>query len=200
MNSTARVTGLPKSFWLAQGFVAGAILVLFLLFAGEKHPPTTPPREVQKPVRQEVVLLTNPSPKGDEPRTTAPKRAGPESGNPYFSEKYLSRVTRDEDYERWTLDPRELAWLLANRREVLVRDLETTPEPEGGLRVKSLRDACFGARRGLRVGDVLLNINGQELDSALDLQGFLEDPAYANSRGWRLRLKRGDDVLTVDYR
>jgi hypothetical protein len=200
MKSTAKVAGLPKAFWLAQGFVAGTMLLLFLLFAGEDRLPRMPQRDAAKPVRPGAALATVRSTTVEETRTPAPIVVNPQAGIPYISEEYLSRVSRAEDYEQWILDPRELAWLLANRREVLVRDLETAPEPEGGLRVRSLRDACFGARRGLRVGDVLLNINGQELDSARDLQGFLEDPAYSSSRGWRLRLKRGDDVLTVDYR
>lgn len=189
-----------KMFWRAQAFIGAVMLALFLLCAREERPALTPARRGAPPARHEPVPASGGA--REVPVTPRPTSqvADSQAGKPYVSEDYLSRLSRDEDYECWTLDPRELAWLLANRREVLVRDLVTAPEPEGGLRVRALRDACFGARRGLRVGDVLLDINGQELDSAFDLEDFLEDPAYASSSGWRLRLKRGDDVLTVDFR
>jgi hypothetical protein len=186
-----------KVFWLAQAFVAGAALVLFVRFNREERPPVVPTAAIRPYFARE-----GPAPVQRPAAAPAPVRreADLAAGIARAPEEYLSRVIREDDYEQWTLDLREMAWLLANRREVLARDLETSPEPDGGLRVRRLRDACFGARHGLRVGDVLLDINGQELDSAGDLEDFLEDPAYAGSRGWRLRLRRGDETLVLDYR
>lgn len=151
---------------------------------------------------------TAPPPSGIAPQVAPPSAAVPVSlparrglnGVPYAGEDYRSEVRVEEDRIEWTLDPRELAWLLENRKQVLARELQTDPEPEGGLRVTSIRQGSFGERRGIRVGDVLLDINGQDLDSPSDLEDFLEDPAYSGAGGWRVRLRRGQDVLLLDYR
>jgi hypothetical protein len=194
---------LPPAFWLAQGFVGLAMLLLSFRHRGdadagaialksssrERTTASCPPPEIIPPAApQDIAVSVSP-----------PERRGL-NGAPYAWEDYRSQARVLEDYIQWTLDPRELAWLLANRRQVLGRDLETDPELEGGLRIKSIREGSFGERRGIRVGDVLLDINGQELDSPSDLEDFLEDPGYSGAGGWRVRLKRGQDVLLLDYR
>jgi len=132
--------------------------------------------------------------------------ASPVAGNrftaaPYRGDQYRSRRVRDlDDFQLWDLDPRELAWLLSHQREVLTRDIETASEPGGGLRLVRVREGSFGDRRGLRPGDILQEINGQELDGPFDVEDFLVDPAYAGARGWRVRLLREGRPLTMDYR
>jgi hypothetical protein len=122
---------------------------------------------------------------------------------PFIPESYAgTRCSRtsEELFELWELDPRELAWLLANQRQVLARDLNLVSEPAGGLRVAEIRAGSFGAHRGLRIADVLLDINGKELDARSDLEDFLEDSAYSAPKGWRLNLLRDGKTFTIDYR
>jgi hypothetical protein len=123
------------------------------------------------------------------------------SGTPYEPDKYSTRRIRvAEDYELWELDAREAAWLLANEREVLTRDLETVAEPSGGLRIAKVRAGSLAACRGLQPGDLLRDINGMELDGPFGIEDFLEDPSYRRASGWRLTLQRDSSTLMLDYR
>lgn len=120
---------------------------------------------------------------------------------PYTPERYRSRLAKkDQDFQLWDLDSSELAWLLAHQREVLTQDLHTRPEPTGGLRVLRIGEGSFAARRGLQVGDILLDINGQDLDGPLDVENLLGNPAYSGARGWRVQVLREGTPLTIDYR
>jgi len=193
----------PPAFWLAQGCIGLALLVLSFRHRGDANPGAFPlrhgPRErtLEAPPTPEIVPASAKT--LDVISDPRPNRRGL-AGAPYSWEEYRSELRVQEDRVQWTLDPRELSWLLANRRQVLAGDLETSPEPEGGLRVRAIREGSFGERRGIRVGDVLLDINGQDLDSPSDLEDFLGDPGSSGAGGWRVRLRRGEEVLLVDYR
>jgi hypothetical protein len=114
---------------------------------------------------------------------------------------YPARLVKEEsDYELWQLDPQGLNWLLANQRLVLTQELETKPEPTGGLRILDFRGLSTAVLKGLKPGDVLIDINGKELDTAFDVEDLLEDPAYQAAKGWRVRILRDDNVVTLDYR
>ena len=124
-------------------------------------------------------------------------------GSPYHPEHYReARIARSADpgYETWDLDPGELAWLMANQKTVLTEDLGTVSRAEGGLQVTRVREDSFAARRGLRVGDVLLDINGQELNDHYDMEELWENRGYADSKGWRLSVLRSGEPFTIDYR
>lgn len=131
-------------------------------------------------------------------RSTTPSDSQEPSPLPGPSSARL--VRGGNDYELWQFDPGGLDWLLANQRLVLTRDLETKPEPTGGLRVLDLRGDSAVVLKGLRPGDVLIDINGKELDTPFDVEDLLEDPAYHGAKGWRVRVLREDNVLTLDYR
>ncbi len=122
-------------------------------------------------------------------------------GSIYVPDRYRTRRAKDEsDYELWEFDPQEMEWLLANQRLVLTQELDTKPEPSGGLRILEIQESSLAAARGLRKGDVLTDINGKELDHFFDVEDLLEDPAYQGAKGWRVRILREDRVLTLDYR
>jgi hypothetical protein len=125
----------------------------------------------------------------------------PSQAAPYRPDQYRTRLAQVEaDFQFWDLDPGELSWLLRHQRQVLTQDLNTLPETTGGIRVLLIREGSFGALRGLRVGDILLNINGQDLDGPPDVEDLLEDPVYLGARGWRVRVLREGKLLTIDYR
>ena len=87
-----------------------------------------------------------------------------------------------------------------NRRGVLTADLRVCPEPAGGLRISEIREGSFAAARGLRVGDVLVDINGRVLEAASYLEDFVEDVSAWASGGWRITLEREKSTVLLDYR
>jgi S1-C subfamily serine protease len=65
-----------------------------------------------------------------------------------------------------------------------------------GVGVAEVVDASPAARAGLRVKDVILEVDGQHLDNAGDLQRLMLGNVIG--RTLRLRVLRGDDVLELD--
>jgi hypothetical protein len=196
----------PSGWWLAQGFIAILLLAVAIRapqLLGRKDP--APPRALP------VVLPTRAAPRPEalegaarieSPAESRVSRTTQEAA-PYDPERFgrsRQRASDDASIVVWDLDPEELAWLLAHQREVLTRDLETTPVSGGGLRVAGVREGSFGALRGIRSGDVLEDVNGHPLGSRSELEDFLDDPAYSGSTGWRLSLLRGGEAITIDYR
>jgi hypothetical protein len=210
-------TGIP-GFWFAQAFVTLTLAFLACRMAvpATRVPVDSPPRarlktpSPQGPASPAGRYGAAPSGQagGDSSRPPAPlePKAAPEPvrvspATPYAADQYRSELIRNEDsYQVWSLDGSELAWLLAHRREALTSDLSTRPETTGGLRVLQIREGSFGSMRGLRVGDILKDINGQSLDGGGDLEELIVDPAYSRSKGWRFLLERDGKALTIDYR
>jgi hypothetical protein len=214
-----RTRSAPPGLWLAQVFVA----VLLILFAA-RFAVSLAKAPVAAERRAGRRTSAAPRPPGDlgadlspelgqvRPKPEAspdPLRAGsspkpfrgsePNSG--YAADHYRTELLRDEEsYQLWSLDSRELTWFFANKRRILTSDIETRSEPAGGLRVLRIREGSFGSSRGLRVGDILRDINGQSLDDSFDLEDLIEDPAYSGSKGWRVALERDGKPLTIDYR
>ena len=221
MTQPDRRGGKKPGFWMAQAFIAmlAVALVFHLMTAGQAGnsvpataktvPPTSGGGKGTSPAGAVLSRLKDAPPERPAPATESSRQSGRGTGGsrqsvqgaPYRPDLYLTRLAQEEnDFQWWDLDPSELTWLLANQRQVLTRDLKTLPESSGGLRVLQLQDGSFGALRGVRAGDILLDINGQELDGPLDVEDFLEDPVYSRSKGWRVRLRREGRILTVDYR
>jgi len=199
---TQRLPGTPRSLALVQGAIAvfGLMLVLQGIRVAVGERPGSPPLPGDR--------HSAPSPEASPCRAGTPEsdsRVLPASpslrGSDYVPHRYRTRRAKDEsDYELWEFDPDEMEWLLANQRLVLTQELETTPEPSGGLRILEIRPSSLAAARGLRKGDVLTDINGKELDDVFDVEDLLEDPAYRGAKGWRVRILREDRALTLDYR
>jgi hypothetical protein len=206
--------------WLAPAIMTAlALLVAFREVrtdrdAGAPSPPgASPASRPASPAEESIRSTKPPSPRAGNGAAAVPPAGGPRprsaagessvvlSGASYLPDQYRTRRVKDrDDFELWNLDPQELAWLLSNQRQVLTRDLETAPESGGGLRLARIRPGSFAALRGLRTGDILLEINGLELDGPFDVEDLLEDPAYSGARGWRIRLLREGKPLTLDYR
>jgi len=197
-----RLQGRPRSLALVQ--VAIAVFGLMLVIQGIRvgigdGVASPPPPGGRHPTH---------SPEDPPCRMGAPESGSPDlaalaslRGSVYVPEEYRTRRTKEEiDYEVWEFDPREMEWLLANQWWILMQELETKPEPSGGLRILGVQPSSLAAGRGLRKGDVLIDINGKDLDDSFDVEDLLEDPAYQAAKGWRVRLLREDRVLTLDYR
>jgi hypothetical protein len=218
METRDRRGGPSPAFWMAQALIG--LLAIALVFhlmsadpAGNSVQATTktvnPPSRGGKgrPSAGAVLSRIPDAPPG----TPAASREGsPQTGSPigrssqaapYRPDQYRTRLAKvEEDFQFWDLDPGELSWLLRHQRQVLTQDLNTLPESTGGMRVLLIQEGSFGALRGLRVGDILLNINGQDLDGPPDVEDLLEDPVNLGARGWRVHVLREGKPLTIDYR
>ncbi|HXX92088.1 MAG TPA: PDZ domain-containing protein, partial [Planctomycetota bacterium] len=204
-----------RGFWIAQAFVAGILAFIAFRFsrslehevseagsrAGKKALPSASRGALPVVSLGKVPLRTEPEFLPEPPAASSGTgRRAPENSS-YDPSEYRTWVSRDEpSYKVWDLDARELQWLRAHRRQILLSDLETRPEPEGGLRITGVRSGSFAAYRGLRIGDRLEEINGQSLDGPTDLVDLIEDPAQSGALGWRIQLEREGRALTLDYR
>jgi hypothetical protein len=216
----AQIRSGRRGFWLAQLFVAMILAFIGFRFLGSLGQEdelqaaragtrtSSPSSSLRAPRPDRPSLSPGRAPsraEGNPPLLAAPTPPTPDpttlKNTPYLPEEYRTGMTKDEEsYKIWDLDPRELAWLRANQRQILMSDLDTRPEPGGGLRVFRIREGSFGSLRGLRVGDLLRDINGQTLEDAFDLEDLIEDPAHSGAKGWRIILERDGKPLTLDYR
>ena len=64
--------------------------------------------------------------------------------------------------------------------------------PENGVVIMEIKEG-FAGRVGMRVGDVVLSINGANVKSVSELIKILKQPAQA----WRINLKRGESILEL---
>jgi hypothetical protein len=216
----AQIRSGRRGFWIAQLFVAvilGLIAFRFLGALGRENELMGARAGTRTPASSSSLSTPRPGrpgspsgraasrPEGNPAPAWAPSTPAPDrttvKNTPYAPGEYRTGLVLDEkSYKIWNLDPRELSWLLANKRQILISDLDTRPDPEGGLRILSIREGSFGACRGLRVGDLLHDINGQTLEGPSDLDDLIEDPAHSGARGWRILLEREGKPLTLDYR
>lgn len=207
-----------RGVWLIQGFVVlvAALLVLRFLAAPERHRPVAlegSPADGMSPGRPRVPPQVDRSAKGDlqlpgkgkehlEAVEADSSRRGPSpaQGAPYAPEQFGTQLVADEPCQKvWRLDRRELIWMRDHRREVLTADLAVRPRPAGGLQITDIHAGSFAAARGLRVGDVLVEINGRVLDAVSDLEDFIDNVASWASGGWRITLERERSTVLLDY-
>ena len=84
---------------------------------------------------------------------------------------------------------------VANLNPALVEELGLTSLTEGVI-VLAVGNGTIAQNVGLRLGDIILSINRQQITTVDDLQ-----EALGNSRGaWALRIRRGDQVISTVIR
>jgi hypothetical protein len=119
-------------------------------------------------------------------------------GEAYRSESYRSRLLAFTDNrEIWGIDENELDWAAQNLRQFLDRDIQISPSAGGGLRIDSLSPGSMPAARGVKLGDVLREVNGRPLSSLSELQAILSNPPKS---GLQLTLERAGKSLVIEYR
>jgi hypothetical protein len=119
-------------------------------------------------------------------------------GEPYRPEMYQSRrLAFTDNREIWGIDDRELDWAAQNLRRSLDRDIQISPGAGGGLRIDFLSPDSMPAARGMKLGDVLREVNGRPISSLGDLQAILSSPTKTVVR---LTLDRAGKPLVIEYR
>ncbi len=62
-----------------------------------------------------------------------------------------------------------------------------------GVFVLGLEQGSAAARLGVRLGDIVLEVNGQKVDTVTTLREMVAKPAAR----WQLTMRRGERVLTT---
>lgn len=88
-------------------------------------------------------------------------------GTPWDAGRYQSKKNAqrsNDSQEAWDIDRKEMDWAVANV-DSLIQGVTLEPYAGGGLKISSLPEGSYGHERGLRSGDVVRNINGQQIES-----------------------------------
>ncbi len=147
-------------------------------------------------------LLAGPA-AGGPSRAGAPG-AGPKAnrvGQPYASDGFKSRLLASaENRQVWGIDPDEVDWASQNADRIMDQDLAVSPHGSGGVRIESVSAGSIGAARGLMVGDVVRDVNGQPLNNIADLRALLSAGKMKQQSGLRITVERAGKPVVLEYR
>ncbi len=122
-------------------------------------------------------------------------------GQAYTSEAFKSRLLASaENRQVWGLDPDEIDWASQNAERIMDQDFVISPHGGGGVRVEGVTAGSIGAARGLLVGDVVRDVNGQPLNNIADLRTLLSGPQMRQQSGLRITVERAGKPVVIEYR
>jgi hypothetical protein len=122
-------------------------------------------------------------------------------GQAYTSESFKSRLLASADNRQvWGLDPDEIEWASQNAERIMDQDFVVSPHGGGGVRIESVGAGSIGASRGLMIGDVVRDVNGQPLNNIADLRTLLSAPQMKQQSGLRITVERAGKPVVMEYR
>jgi hypothetical protein len=122
------------------------------------------------------------------------------AGQPWESGKFTSKKDTNrsnELQEIWTIDRKEVDWAAANVESIL-QGVTMEPFAGGGLKITSLPVGSFGEERGLRTGDVLRSVNGQQIESPAKLNEVFRNLSK-NTQALNIVVDRAGKMYTLSY-
>jgi hypothetical protein len=104
---------------------------------------------------------------------------------------------------RWFIDPVEKQYALDNEEkllgEVKLRPYQLADGKVGGIIVDDVQPGSIANKRGLMVGDVVKQVNGQPVDSMRTAQSFFRDPAIRASNRVVVVIDRAGREMTMEF-
>jgi hypothetical protein len=120
---------------------------------------------------------------------------------PFVSEHFMSRLLAAAGSRQvWGIDPDEIQWASQNMNTIIDHDLKLSVNPGGGLKIDALSAGTIVATRGLLVGDIVKDIDGQPINSIADARKALSSPGMQKFNGLQLTLERGGKTVVMEYR
>jgi len=124
----------------------------------------------------------------------------PVIGQPWEPAKYTSKKNAgrsNDSQEAWDIDKKEMEWAAANVDTILT-GVSLEPYAGGGLKINALPEGGFAAERGLRAGDVLRSVNGQQIDSLARLSEIMKGLSK-NATTLNVQVDRSGRMYTLSY-
>lgn len=122
-------------------------------------------------------------------------------GQAYSSDQFKSRLLASADNRQvWGLDPDEIDWASQNADRIMDQDFAVSPHGGGGVRIESVTAGSIGASRGMMVGDVVRDVNGQPLNNIADLRTLLSGPQMKQQSGLRITVERAGKPVVLEFR
>ena len=122
-------------------------------------------------------------------------------GQAYASDQFKSRLLASaENRQVWGLDVDEIDWASQNAERIMDQDFAVSPHGGGGVRIESVTAGSIGAARGLMMGDVVRDVNGQPLNNIADLRTLLSGPQMKQQSGLRITVERAGKPVVLEYR
>lgn len=122
-------------------------------------------------------------------------------GQAYASDQFKSRLLASaENRQVWGLDPDEIDWASQNAERIMDQDFAVSPHGGGGVRIESVTAGSIGAARGLMMGDVVRDVNGQPLNNIADLRTLLSGPQMKQQSGLRITVERAGKPVVLEFR
>ncbi len=84
---------------------------------------------------------------------------------------------------------------VANLSPAVAEELDLAPVRGGGVAIVGIREGSTAQRLNFRVGDVLVNIDGDAMRTVRELQARLAEPA----EGWRIVIRRDGETISAAF-
>jgi hypothetical protein len=141
----------------------------------------------------------------EEITASAPSAAGPPgsaalAGTAWDSARYTSKKNpqrSNDSQEAWDIDRKEVEWAAANA-DALMQGVQLDPYAGGGLKITVLPEGSYGADRGLRSGDVIRSVNGQQIESIGKLTEVMRNMSR-NTPMLTVQVDRSGRIYTLQY-
>lgn len=134
------------------------------------------------------------------PSAGGPPGSTPLAGTAWDSARYTSKKNpqrSNDNQEVWDMDRKEVEWAAANA-EALMQGVQLDPYAGGGLKITVLPEGSYGADRGLRSGDVIRSVNGQQIESIGKLTEVMRNMSK-NTPVLTVQVDRSGRIYTLQY-
>lgn len=125
---------------------------------------------------------------------------GLQAGIPWDASKFTTKkdpARSNDSQEAWNIDRKEVEWAAANVDSILSQ-VSLEVYAGGGLKINSVPENTFVSDRGLRSGDVLRSVNGQQVMSIQQL-GDVMRSLSKNATTLSIMVDRSGRMYTLTY-
>ncbi|MDQ7781153.1 MAG: site-2 protease family protein [Planctomycetota bacterium] len=152
---------------------------------------------------KEYVLSFIEGPPGSVPKTPSSGGAGPGADTASAAKPGEFKSYRDpNNANKWFIDSREREYVLQNEAMVLgqidmrpyVQDGVTT-----GMLVSRVDGGSLAEQRGLKIGDVIRNVNGVQVDSFEAARRIMQDGSVRAAEAVTIELERAGQKMQVTF-
>ena len=126
--------------------------------------------------------------------------AGLQAGVAWDAAKFTTKkdpARSNDSQEAWNMDRKEVDWAAANV-DTILSQVSLEVYSGGGLKINSVPEGTFVSDRGLRSGDVLRSVNGQQVTSIQQL-GDVMRSLSKNATTLSIAVDRSGRMYTLTY-